>query len=144
MSVKRQLKRPRCVEASVIDRRQKPPYRVAMRSVAPRGARLLVVLLALLVAGGPLHTTVDDVCDAQPVVHNHAAHRFNSQNRKPSEPEHCALCHSIQALGSGVVAAVIAPPPPEASGRSLRTRATAASVVLASADPTRGPPILTL
>ena len=120
------------------------PYRVSMRPVAHRAARLLAVLLAVLVAGAPLHTSLDDICDAQPTVHNHAAHRLNSQSRQTSEPEHCALCHSVQALASGVLAAAVVAPPPESSGQSLAARAVAASVVLAASDPTRGPPALTL
>jgi hypothetical protein len=113
------------------------------------GSRAVALLLASLVCIGGAdfrHTGWDDpACNPLPVQnapHDHNAHRLQA-GQLPSGPvdDHCALCHSLRSLRTGLTAtpfgvpvsvkiAAVRPEPSAVAGR----------VALSTAAP-RGPPL---
>ena len=120
-----------------------------IRSLRRAGSRAVALLLASLVCIGSAdfrHSGWDDpVCDPLPVQHvqhDHNAHRLQA-GPLGSGPvdDHCALCHSLRSLRSGLTATPAAVPV-SVSVSVVRPEQSALAGRLAhSVAAPRGPPL---
>ena len=74
-----------------------------MRSVA-------VALIAILLVGtNAAFHGADDVCDAVPAAHSADGSAAASARPVTPEPEHCAICHWLQAFRAGSISNPLVP-----------------------------------
>jgi hypothetical protein len=107
------------------------------------GARLsaatLGCFLSLSIAAF-FHNDVDDaICNAAPVVHDHAAHRLVAGSDSTRAPEHCFTCHwtSLRTVQSATEFEA-----PAIESRGLAVDADAGLTFgTAASQPARAPPV---
>ena len=109
--------------------------------LAPLAAAIALFAMMPVTISSFLHDGMDDTaCNPPVVIHDAAAHRVDNAPAIPvPQPEHCILCHALQALRAVSTAVRFAVPVADARLMAVAPQA-AAGIELVSNRPARAPP----